>query len=313
MKRLSQFKSLILSTLVAVPASFAQPGVSPYYKAPDTLSGRTVVIPAGTTFEGRIGSTIGSSVSKQGESFRITLSSPLLTNGSDVLIPAGAEVMGEVVQAIPAKDVPHAKKEKPTGKLRVQITALRLPDGMTYPMVGSLIGERTAVNPYGMYNPYNSGSNTVRGSGVAYVGTPTGFESVVPGKARYDRNGTPSVVTKNELLNDPVLGRDRSISDEKTEFRSLIKKNRNLFIYNGSPLTVRLEAPFKIGVGSSAGEASALELQTPKARGPAYKFPDVQTKQSSQPSPSFQSSPSPAQTNNTGARTPPNNNQDSNF
>lgn len=113
MKRFAQFQkfSLALVVLLFIQPTLAQPGVSPYYKAPDSLAGRTIVIPAGTTFEGRIESTIGSSVSKQGERFIITLSSPLLANGSDVLIPAGAEVLGEVVQAIPAKDVPHAKKK----------------------------------------------------------------------------------------------------------------------------------------------------------------------------------------------------------
>ena len=187
---------------------YAQPGVSPYYKAPTSYSGKTIVVPAGTTFEGLIDRTIGSSLSKQGTSFTISVSSPLLANSSDVLIPAGAIIIGQVVQAIPAKDVPHAKKEKPVGKLRVQITALKMPDGMTYPMVASLVGEETVSrNPY-MYNQFTANNNPVRGSGIAYLGTPSGFETVAPGKARYNsRTGIQQVITKNEMMNDPIMGR----------------------------------------------------------------------------------------------------------
>ncbi len=90
-------------------ASFGQPGVSPYYRAETSYAGKTFVIPAGTTFEGRIETTISSTGSKQGTPFTISISSPLLSNGSDVLIPAGATVLGEVVQAIPANAVPVTK------------------------------------------------------------------------------------------------------------------------------------------------------------------------------------------------------------
>lgn len=195
----------------------------------------------------------------------------------------------------------------------MQVTALKMPDGMTYPMVASLIGEQIASNPYNPYSMYNQNNkNSVRGSGVAYVGTPTGFESMASGKARYNRNGVPSVVTKNELLNDPIMGQDRSISEEKTEIRSLVKKNRNLYIYNGSPLTIRLEAPFKMAVGTSAGEESSLELQAPKLNSSVTKFPTLQSGQSST---STSLSP-PTQTNSTNkteTRPPQRNNQDSNF
>ncbi len=93
------------------------------------------------------------------------------------------------------------------GKLRVQINALKMPDGMTYPMVASLVGEEAIASSY-----YQAGNviNPVRGSGVAYVGTPTGFQSVQPGKAHYNpRTGMSQVVTKNEMLNDPIWGRER--------------------------------------------------------------------------------------------------------
>lgn len=256
---------IILTMRLTICSAYAQPGVSPYYQVPEPYAGKIVVIPAGTTFEGRIGSTIGSSVSKQGERFTITLSSPVLANGSDVLIPAGAEVMGEVVQAVPAHQVPHKKKEKPPGQLRIQITALKMPDGMTFPMVASLVGEETVeMNRYGGY----AGSipkNPTLGSGVGYVGTQSGFHLVAPGPRTrnvYGGGNASPVVTKEQLLSDPILGREHDMDEEnKAAIRALVKKDRELYIYNGSPLTIRLEAPFKMGMSSSAGEASALGVK----------------------------------------------------
>jgi hypothetical protein len=327
MKNTFQFKKMILTTAIfcfCIQPSFAQPGVSPYYKAPDSYAGKTFVVPAGTTFEGLIESTIGSTVSKQGTPFIITISSPVLANGSDVLIPAGATVLGEVIQAIPAHavpvtKVPHQKKEKPVGKLRVQINALKMPDGMTYPMVASLVGEQAVGNPYNM-NQFGKNNNPVRGSGVAYVGSPTGFQSVAPGTAHFNtRTGVSQVVTKNEMLHDPIMGRQGDMN-ERTAIRSLVKKDRNLFIYKGSPLTIRLEAPFKVGIGSSAGEESALRMHSSELGRPTNNnAPDNQSQVQSPPQ---------TQTENPAAQTPyrsngqnsfiprtqqQTNNQDSNF
>ena len=258
-KRLLTFSiSIIVSTQFASTQSFAQPGVSPYYKGAESFAGKTFVVPAGTTFEGRIQSTIGSTVSKQGSPFTIIISSPILANSSDVLIPAGALITGEVVQAIPAKEVPHEKKEKSVGKLRIQINTLKMPDGMSYPMIASLVGEDTIASNYFQANNV---VNPVRGSGVAYVSTPTGFQSVAPGKALYNpRTGQSQVMTKNNMLNDPIMGRERGMNSDKTAMRSLVKKKRNLFIYSGSPLTIRLEAPLKLGAVSSAAEESTLGI-----------------------------------------------------
>ena len=293
---------LVGASFCLICPAWAQPGMSPYYKAPESFAGRTIVIPTGTTFEGRIESTIGSTMSKQGERFTITISSPLLANGSDVLIPAGAEITGEVVQAIPASQVPHAKHEKSVGKLRVQITALKMPNGMTYPMVASIVGEDTVQDPNHMYNQFNNAPPSVRGSGVAYVGTPTGFESIAPGKARYGRNGAVSVMTKNDMYNDPIMGQDKSLADQKKEIRSLVKKKRNLYIYNGSPLTIRLDAPFKIGMCVSAAEESTLGIH------PSSINSAPPSKIITQPINNSQKAPLNGQRNNQN-----NNSQDSNF
>jgi hypothetical protein len=229
--------------------ALAQTGANAYFNPPTALSGKTVIIPVGTTFEGRIDTTIGSSVSKQGERFVIEITSPALANGSEVLIPAGSQILGEIVQAVPSNKVRHDKKEKPFGQLRIQISGLKFPDGATFPMVASLVGEDAG-----------GGSNPNLGGGMAYAGSSNNYEAVSPARMNRVRNrtGVPHVVTKQELMKDPIYGKAGS-DHGQYGIRSLVKRKRNLFIYQGSPLTVRLDAPFKIGIGISRNAGASLE------------------------------------------------------
>ena len=255
---------LTLTQLVLpiVPGVLAQRNENPetYYRAPSSMHGKTVLIPVGTTFEGRIDSTIGSSVSQTGERFTITMASPVLANGVDVIIPAGSQIQGEVVEAIPAKSFPHQKgMPKPTGKLRVQLTGLKTPDGLSYPMVASLTGETIIMGRKVMANPG-------LGGGVGYMGTAAGFEAVAPGMAdRYRGRGGrgPTVVSPQQLMRDPLYGAMAGINPMmrtgmgQPTIRALVKRECDLYIDAGSPLSVKLDAPFKIGMAQTgtAGEA----------------------------------------------------------
>src|SRR3954464_7296936 len=58
-----------------------------YYHAPNTIHGKTIVLPIGSTFEGRIDQTISSEHSHAGTRFNIVVDSPVLVNGTDVVIP----------------------------------------------------------------------------------------------------------------------------------------------------------------------------------------------------------------------------------
>jgi hypothetical protein len=261
--------AITLSSLLfvsTITCATAQTGANRYYNPAMTMSGKAVVIPAGTTLEGRIDTTIGSAVSKQGARFIIEMTSPLLVNGSDVLIPAGASILGEVVEAIPANKVPHAKGEKPTGKLRVQMNTLKMPDGTTYPLVASLVGEQ--VPGGGEHNPN-------LGGGIGYSGSSNSFEAVAPGRTYAPgrgRNTGPHVVTKQELMQDPILGRDKNDNSYYFTIRSLVKKKRNLYIYQGSLLSVHLDAPFKMGMAINRSAASPLEIspEQPNNNGSQY-------------------------------------------
>jgi hypothetical protein len=232
----------------------AQSGPNRFYGQPSPLTGKILVIPPGTTLEGRIESTIGSKKSRQGERFSMTIFSPVLANGSDVIIPVGAEMLGDVVEAIPASKVPHDKRTaKPIGKLRVQISSLKMPDGTTYPLVASIVGEKPTRN-----SRYGNNQGPDLGGGIAYVGNENNFDAVAP-RSQPSR-GRPKVLTKSELMRDPIYGKnDSGNGNNHYDIRSLVRKKRDLFIYKGSPISVRLNAALKIGMAASEGAASILE------------------------------------------------------
>ncbi len=257
----------IAAGFFANPAD-AQRGQSPgsLFRGAQTMHGKTLIIPIGVDFEGRIDHTIGSSCSKQGERFEVEVSSPVLANGTDVLIPAGSAVIGEVVECIPSSRLPHQKGfPKPTGKLRVQLSGLRTPDGVTYPMVASFTGEtQSQGGGGGRGRRGNERANTHLGRGVAYVGTQDGFEAVSPGASQRFRarpGQAPKLVTPQEIMRDPIYGTGQAGASTQgmSHIRSLVKRNANLWILAGSPLSIRIDAPFKMGIAPAAGGASALE------------------------------------------------------
>lgn len=198
-----------------------------------------IVLPAGTTFEGRIDSTIGSAASHSGERFTITIANPILANGMDVLIPAGSQVVGEVVEAIPSRAFPHDKQTPPTqGKLRIQLNALRTTEGITYPLVASLVADAGRDN---------NGEQT---GGVGYVGDASNFEAVKLGKNDRRRNNG-GVANREEVLRDPIYGMDKSNNRQSGHIRSLVRRGADLFIDSGAPLVIKLNAPFRVSLNRS--------------------------------------------------------------
>lgn len=269
----TQFRSrsaLVIACLVAAPylvsigtPSLAQSSAPPsrpgrdvdpdyYNRAPSTLHGKTVLIPIGTTWEGRIDSTISSARSRAGTAFNINVSSPVLLNGTDVIVPAGSKIVGEVVEAVPASSVPRRPgqdKKLVRGKLRIQISGLRTPDGVTHPLVASVAGEVPKRHTRG---------KTPQGTGIAYVGETANFEATDINRSKGGPKGRgdkrPEYVKRGELLKDSFLGAgDEGFDNEEATVRSLVLKGRDYYIYEGSPIMVRLMAPFKIGISMPYG------------------------------------------------------------
>lgn len=230
-----------------------------YYRAPESMGGRTIVIPIGTTFEGRINTTLSSSRSHPGLAFSIIMSSPVLANGTDVIIPAGSEIIGEVVEAISSSSQPKKKgMPKPRGKLRVQLNSLRTPDGINYPLVASLVGEESGRR---------NGRAMPIGTGVAYTGTAASFSAVGPGMSKLSRGnnrGGPQIVSKQEMLSHEIfgMGKDRYSGSNDSMIRSLVVRKRDYWIDAGSPLSIRLNAPLKLAVtpANSGAPVGSVEM-----------------------------------------------------
>lgn len=261
------------------------------------------LIPKGSTFEGRIDKTIGSSASRQGEVFKITLSSPVLSNGQDVVIPAGSEVVGEVVECIPSKTIPHPKNTPPvTGVLRTQLTSLRTPEGNSYPLVASLAGE--------LVNTKN-GKAQVGGLGDSkgYIGTSESLNQVGQKKkkrSRFDKRDDESGTAEDDETIDTwshrsdrtragayspgVLDREGEDATNKEDpnaiIRSLVKRNGDLFIFAGSPLTVKLKAPMRIAINRPMDEIPDVSSPSNSMNSPdinPVEIPDINAPKSNAP------------------------------
>jgi hypothetical protein len=231
--------------------------------------GKTVIIPAGTSFEGRMDTTLSSNHSHAGERFNVIMSSPVLANGSEVLIPAGSQIMGEVVEAISSSHQPHEKHQKLNGKLRVQLTGLKTPDGSTYPFIGSFIGETTGRGQ-------SRHSNPNLGSGVAYIGSQANFNAVYPvNRTNHGNNRGPQLVTRNQMMTDPLYGDSEKRDSQYGQangFRSIVKNHREMFIREGSPMNVRLDAPLKMSIVPLNGQMNGqMNGQTDGLPNPQFR------------------------------------------
>lgn len=227
-----------------------------FYRSPSSVHGKTVLIPIGTHIEGRINSTISSNKSQQGEKFTIEITSPILANNVDVIIPSGSRISGEVVEAIPASKIPHHKGDpKPFGKLRTQLTSLSTPDGMNYPMVASMAGEFVAQGRGRL-----TANEEIGAPNMGYVGSQASFNAVHPGVNTRGGDGYggynrgPKVVGKKEYFKDAILGADARRQNQRgmAVISSIKKKGHDIYILTGSPLRIRIDAPLKIGMAAAS-------------------------------------------------------------
>jgi hypothetical protein len=242
-----------------------------YYHSPSSMHGKTVVLPIGTTFEARIDQTISSEHSRNGQRFNLIVDSPVLVNGTDVVIPEGSRVIGEVVEALPAADNPRHLNEPKwhvRGRLRIKVSSLVTPDGSTYPLVAQPLGE---------IPKHSSDRRTPLGMSVGYMGTAASFEAGNLNRQQnlqnIKRGRGPVPMHKADFLKDDVMGTGgENFRGDDAVIRSLVLKKRDYYIYAGSPMTLKVMTPFKIGVntpsiGNAVGSVEP-EPQDPNMPGP---------------------------------------------
>ena len=70
------------------------------HKASSWFGSKPVTLPAGTAITVRLASPVGSKLSAKGDHFSATVATPVQVDGK-VVLPAGAEALGRVVEAVP--------------------------------------------------------------------------------------------------------------------------------------------------------------------------------------------------------------------
>ena len=100
-RRLVIFASLLVFFWMSVGCSSRPPGdeaqASP---ASSILGNEQVTLPSGTVVTVRLGHAVGSKISTNGDHFSATVAKPVSVGGK-VVVPAGAEASGRVVEAVP--------------------------------------------------------------------------------------------------------------------------------------------------------------------------------------------------------------------
>lgn len=93
---------------------------------------RLYTVPSGERIRARMEGTITSKTARAGDTFTASVTEPVYSSNGVLVIPSGSKLTGRVDSAIPAK-----KGGKP-GTIDVSFTAVRLPNGTTRRINGSL-------------------------------------------------------------------------------------------------------------------------------------------------------------------------------
>ena len=183
MKTLTKLPILFLSVLISFNSfAFAQGGYQDPQELNDSydqvlqgnrgavagtpnrpLRGRVVVAPAGSRFDATLSSPLSSGINRVGDVVTANVSSPLVV-GSDVVIPPGSQIIGQVVNAIPAARFMAGAG----GILEIRFTSIQTPDGQRYPLSASVDTAQFKLQAE------TGGSRLAKGVGKAAVGAGLG-------------------------------------------------------------------------------------------------------------------------------------------
>ncbi len=141
MKRLLQIKNLavflaLFIVIGAIPA-FSQ-AKKPVLKRRPVAKKKVIykvpvyTVETGTTMRARMNETLNSKSATVGESFAATITEPVYSTNGVVVIPVGSKVQGRV------DSVKQAAKGGKPGEISVSFTQVRLPNGKTRAINGSL-------------------------------------------------------------------------------------------------------------------------------------------------------------------------------
>ncbi|MEO8650377.1 MAG: LysM peptidoglycan-binding domain-containing protein [Acidobacteriota bacterium] len=118
--------------LSEVPAQKSRPVIKRGTVTKRTAQARTFTIAAGKRVHARMNDNLSSKTSRVGDTFTVTVTEPVYSDTGAVVIPSGSEMTGRVNSVTPAR------KGGDPGQIDVSFNQLKLPNGMSRRINGSL-------------------------------------------------------------------------------------------------------------------------------------------------------------------------------
>jgi len=130
---------IVIAALFALGAGTVTAQKKPVIKKKTTVKKAPVkpvepvfAVETGTVLRARMNSTISSKTAKVGDTFKVTVTEPVYSSGGVVVIPVGSTLTGKV------NVVKAAAKEGKPGEIDASFVSVRLPNGRTRAINGSL-------------------------------------------------------------------------------------------------------------------------------------------------------------------------------
>jgi hypothetical protein len=121
-------------------------------------------VPAGIEIHAALQDELSTKFSRYGDKFTAVVSEPVNASDGSLAIPAGAQIMGEVVESEQGRTLPALRGR---GKLSLQFRSLVLPDGTTLPLKASLLSvHNMKANEEGQIQSSTSGKTAAKGLGI---------------------------------------------------------------------------------------------------------------------------------------------------
>lgn len=208
------------------------------YQGGPPLSGRVVVVGAGTQFQATLRNTLDSGSTVAGEPVEATLSAPIYSGGVEV-VPAGSRVLGSVTNVVSAKRFRFGAN----GRIDIRFNSVETPDGRRFPLSASVNDTQIKLVGGSTAGRVGKGALTTAvgaGSGAA-LGTALG--AIVGATSR----GQVGRATGMGAVFGTAIGGGVGLVGAG------VRKGSEVKITSGTPLPVQLDESMQVTTGGGGG------------------------------------------------------------
>ncbi|MBX9939136.1 MAG: S-layer homology domain-containing protein [Candidatus Obscuribacterales bacterium] len=250
-----------------------QPQYAGGYQQPpqQPLSGRVVMVGAGTQLPGTLRNSLDSGSTQVGEPVEATLTAPVYSGGVEV-IPAGSRVLGSVTNVVSSRRFRFGAN----GRIDMRFNMVETPDGRRFPLSASvndtqlkLVGGSTAgrVGKGALTTAVGAGSGAALGTALgAIVGATS--------------NGQVGKATGMGAVFGTAIGGGLGLVGAG------VRKGSEVIIKAGTPMPIQLDESMQVttgGGGAPIGGQFQQPFQQPQYQQPQFQQPQYQQPQYQQP------------------------------